>query len=82
MPEEEVMKRLLPDLICPNLDILIVSDNNKGSCYGRADERTGRTDKVIGQGLICPDRGILVVSFRRTDGQTDGQTYLKRSRRA
>ena len=68
------MKRLLPDLICPNLDILIVSDNNKGSCYGRADERTARTDKVIGQGLICPDRGILVVSFRRTDGRTDGRT--------
>jgi len=25
LAEEEVMKRLLPDLICPNLDILIVS---------------------------------------------------------
>ena len=25
MSEEEVMKRLLPDLICPDLDILIVS---------------------------------------------------------
>ena len=25
LPEDEVMKRLLPDLICPNLDILIVS---------------------------------------------------------
>ena len=25
LPEEEVMKKLLPDLICPNLDILIVS---------------------------------------------------------
>ena len=25
MTEEEVMKRLLPDLICPDLDILIVS---------------------------------------------------------
>ena len=25
IPEEEVLKRLLPDLICPNLDILIVS---------------------------------------------------------
>ena len=26
LPEDEVMKRLLPDLICPNLDILIVSN--------------------------------------------------------
>ena len=25
IPEDEVLKRLLPDLICPNLDILIVS---------------------------------------------------------
>jgi hypothetical protein len=25
MAEEEVMKKSLPDLICPNLDILIVS---------------------------------------------------------
>jgi hypothetical protein len=27
MAEEEVMKKNLPDLICPNLDILIVSQS-------------------------------------------------------
>ena len=29
MPEEEVMKRLLPDLLVPDLDILIVSIQNR-----------------------------------------------------
>ena len=29
MPEEEVAKKTLPDLICPNLDILIVSKISK-----------------------------------------------------
>ena len=29
MSEEEVMKRLLPDLLVPDLDILIVSRSNK-----------------------------------------------------
>ena len=35
MSEEDVMKRLLPDLICPDLDILIVSSSS--SSWSLAD---------------------------------------------
>ena len=34
MPEEEVMKRLLPDLLVPDLDILIVSIQNRATNEG------------------------------------------------
>ena len=39
MSEEDVMKRLLPDLIMPDLDILIVSSHKQDCIHNSAQAR-------------------------------------------